>query len=184
MVNPFKIKLPGFGSKVGGEALDSAAKEALEKAAKEAGEKAAKEAAERGLSEAAQQSAREAAEQSVFKKGLGDTVGGNIGESVGNTTKGVVGGSLKFTTQELAVPLIRAVGPSAALAGIGIYIVNSLGNYFSETIDEIKNDVQELLCDSEDDSQSCELIVNSAIGLGGITLVGGLVVLGLFITRR
>lgn len=152
--------LPKAGSKTVSKGGKAVVGETAEQLAKQTGQETAENIVEGA--------GKEAVEKSVTK---------NIGE-------GFVGGSIKFTTQEVAVPLLRVIAPNAVLAGVGIYISNSIGKYFAETIDETKEAVREALCDSEDDSESCELIVNSAIGLGGVALVGGVIVLGLLVTRR
>lgn len=139
--------------------------------------------AKKGVGEAAQKGAKEVVTEGATKtvtEGTTDIATKTVAKTVAETTQSSVAKTISFTTKEVAVPLIKAVGPSAALAGVGVYIVNSFGSYMADTIEEIKD----LLCDSEDNSDTCETIVNSAIGLGGIALVGGVVVLGLLVTRR
>ena len=140
-------------------------------------------AAQKGVGKTAQKGAKGVVTDGATKtvtEGATEVATDTVAKTVAETTQSSVAKSISFTTKEVAAPLIRAIGPSAALAGVGVYIVNSLGDYMAENIEDLKN----LLCDSEDDSQTCEIIVNSAIGLGGIALVGGVVVLGLLVTRR
>lgn len=167
-----------FGGQAAREAAEKAAKEAAQKAAKEAGEQAAKEAAEKGLSEAAQQSAREAAEKASLEASE-KAATKTAGEAASEAGVGVVGGTAKAVA-----PIIKAIGPSAVLAGLGFYILNSLGKYAEEQIEELKRALREILCDTEDDDETCEQLVGSAIGLGGLFLAGGLVLGITFLTRK
>lgn len=137
------------------------------------------EVAQKGVGKGAKEVVTEGTTKTVTE-GATEVATNTVAKTVTETTQSSVAKSISFTTKEVAAPLIRAIGPSAALAGVGVYIVNKFGDYMADTIEEIKD----LLCDSEDDSETCEVIVNSAIGLGGIALVGGVVVLGLLVTRR
>ncbi len=159
-----------FGKKAAREAAEKAAKE---KAAIEAGEQAAKRAAAKGLSEVEQQSAREAAiraSQITAEQTATEIASGTGVKVVGGTAKAIA-------------PIVKAIGPSAVLAGLGFYIINGLGGYASEQIEELQNSLKEILCDAEDDDETCEQLVSSAIGLGGLFLAGGLI-LGITVLTR
>lgn len=159
-----------FSRKASREAAEKVAKE---KAAKEAGEQAAKRAAAQGLSEVEQQSAREAAIRASQEAAEQTAT-----EFANGATVNVIGGTAKAVA-----PIIKAIGPSAVLAGLGFYIINGLGGFASEQIEQLQNSLKEILCDTENDDETCEQLVGSAIGLGGLFLAGGLI-LGITVLTR
>lgn len=167
-----------LGKGGGGEAGEAAAREAAQRAAREAGEQAAREAAAQGLSEAAQLSAREAAELASLEA-AGFTARTTAGELASKGGVGLIGGTAKAIA-----PLVKALGPSAVMAGLGLYILNNLGEYAEEQIEDLKRTLRELLCDTEDDDETCEDLINSGVGLSAVLLFGGTILGVTFLTRK
>jgi hypothetical protein len=118
--------------------------------------------------------------QDVAGDVTGQAVSKGIGKTVAEgTTKGIAN-TLSFTTKEIAVPLVKAVGPTAAFVILGYAVLDRLG----EAGEQLRNDLINLFCDEEDDSEDCEKLAGAAVGIGAILLVAGGLGLTIVLTRR
>ena len=118
--------------------------------------------------------------QDVAGDVTGQAVTKGIGATVAKGTTNGIAKTLSFTTKEIAVPLVKAVGPTAAFVILGYAVLDRLG----EAGEQLRNDLINLFCDEEDDSEDCEKLAGAAVGIGAILLVAGGLGLTIVLTRR
>lgn len=137
----------------------------------------------KGGGEGAQKGAKGVVTEGATKtvtEGATEVATDTVAKTVAETTQSSVAKAISFTTNEVAVPILGKIAMPGAVVLVGYKAIDKLGEFGSEMAETVAG----LLCDSEDDSEKCEDAVASAVGLGTIILVGGVVVLGLLVTRR